>query len=58
MSKYFTRVNAIRLAGFLGAAGAAGAEALAGNYVTAFGILAAAVSTAGLKGSTNVTHVK
>lgn len=58
MEKYFTRVNAVRIVAFLGAVTAAGAEALGGNYVTAFGIVMSALSAAGLKGNANVTRVE
>lgn len=58
MEKYLTRINAVRIVAFLGAAAAAGVEALGGNYVNAFGIVMAALSAAGLKGNANITRVE
>jgi len=52
--KYFQRANALRIAGFIGAAVAAAYNAYHGDWVTAGGIMSSALSAAGLKGSASV----
>lgn len=43
------KTNVIRIAGLIGSAAAAAVAGLQGDYVTAFGIIAAALSAPGLK---------